>query len=450
MMSDTAAALRLHLAQSPKSAVELMEALSLSETELSAVVQAMAADILPIAKGKSLHYALRNRASTVAEMAVYRVDVQGKVRYAGELQAVCAEGFVFSSPQGGEYSEGLPWWLFDLRPQGYLGRAWAKRHAAAHAFPLRLADWQDKHILQALLLDGVDRMGDILLGEENRRAFLQWQPQAIAAADKARCYPQLAAQAAAGVLAASSAAGEQPKFCAYAHTAEGARHLIVKFSEAEESIVSERWRDLLLAEHLALQTLREAGQAAAQTYIVDIGGQRFLESRRFDRFGASGRCALYSLTALDAEFVGKARASWLGIVPELARQGIVAAQAVEQTALLWAFGELIGNTDMHNGNLSFLSRGLRPYELAPAYDMCPMGFAPSSSGALSDSLPPPHIQSEIGAAIWRQALRLAQTYGKKLQQHQKDFSQRFAICIHALAQHLQTAEQAIGKLQEEE
>ncbi len=34
---------------------------------------------------------------------------------------------------------------------------------------------------------------------------------------------------------------------------------------------------------------------------------------------------------------------------------------------------LIGNTDMHYGNLSFISSHGRPYHLAPAYDILPMG-----------------------------------------------------------------------------
>lgn len=34
------------------------------------------------------------------------------------------------------------------------------------------------------------------------------------------------------------------------------------------------------------------------------------------------------------------------------------------TVRLWAFGMLIGNTDMHHGNLSFISSHGRPYQLA--------------------------------------------------------------------------------------
>ncbi|MDQ8208272.1 HipA domain-containing protein [Coraliomargarita sp. SDUM461003] len=43
-------------------------------------------------------------------------------------------------------------------------------------------------------------------------------------------------------------------------------------------------------------------------------------------------------------------------------------------------GELIANTDMHWGNLSFFLPEQSPYPLAPVYDMLPMRFRPSSTG----------------------------------------------------------------------
>lgn len=85
--------------------------------------------------------------------------------------------------------------------------------------------------------------------------------------------------------------GEQPKFTAYAMAPDGPRHVIVKFSELEESAISERWRDLLLAEHIVLDTLHQAGIPAAKTRIVDCNGQRFPEVERFDRSGSLGRRA---------------------------------------------------------------------------------------------------------------------------------------------------------------
>jgi len=100
------------------------------------------------------------------------------------------------------------------------------------------------------------------------------------------------------------------------------RHVIVKFSEAQEGPQSMRSRDLLLAEHLALSTLGDAGIAAAKTSIYDHQAQRFLEVQRFDRVGALGRQALISLRALDAEFVGAANQPWPVIAQSLAKQGV--------------------------------------------------------------------------------------------------------------------------------
>jgi hypothetical protein len=77
----------------------------------------------------------------------------------------------------------------------------------------------------------------------------------------------------------------------------------VKFTAPDDNPISERWRDLL-AEHLALKVLD------VETEVFDFGGQRFLEIPRFDRVGPLGRKGLFSLRALEAEFVGRAREAW--------------------------------------------------------------------------------------------------------------------------------------------
>jgi hypothetical protein len=138
--------------------------------------------------------------------------------------------------------------------------------------------------------------------------------------------------------------------------------------------------NVLLAEHLALQTLAAAGVSTTASRVVDAGVQRFLELERFDRAGALGRRALMSLAALNGEFVGNATAPWPVVTAELARQKVITEQARADATLLYAFGTLIGNTDMHAGNLSFVSDQGRPYGLSPAYDMLPMAFSPTAGG----------------------------------------------------------------------
>ena len=74
---------------------------------------------------------------------------------------------------------------------------------------------------------------------------------------------------------------------------------------------------------------------------------------RFDRVGALGRRGLLSLAALDAEFIGTGNSDWPVITRRLASAGHISALCADGAKLLWAFGTLIGNSDMHSGNLSF-------------------------------------------------------------------------------------------------
>jgi hypothetical protein len=316
------------------------------------------------------------------------------------------------------HSDGLPWWLFDMRPQGYLGRAYASTHAAALGLPANPEHWGDTEVIRALLAHGHDAVGNLLIGGLARDRFIAMP--APFPVDRAADYPLLARAAGAGELPGSSAGGEQPKFCAYSERG----HVLVKFSAPDDNPVSERWRDLLLAEHLALSVL------GVDSGIFDFAGQRFLEVPRFDRVGQLGRVGVFSLRALDAEFVGDASAPWPSLVSRLAACGHVDADAVAGAALLWAFGTLIGNTDMHAGNLSFVSRHGRPYQLAPAYDVLPMGFAPRGGGTIVDTLPPASL-SAVDGETWREALHLAEMYFARVSDC-AGFSGSFSPCIEAL------------------
>lgn len=344
------------------------------------------------------------------------------------------------------HSDGLPWWLSDMRPQGYLGRAYAARHSAELGLPERLTDWTDTHALRALLVQGHDVVGNLLPGDIARDRFLAASvPDPITEEQKAEEYARLALEAARGEMPGSSAGGEQPKFTAFAVTPDGSRHVIVKFSEREEGPVSERWRDLLLAEHFALDTLSQAGIPAARTRVLDSDGQRFLEVERFDRIGGLGRCALVSLAALEAEFVGVGAGDWPTIARRLAADGQIRPQAADGAALLWAFGTLIGNSDMHNGNLSFVSEHGRPYDIAPAYDMTPMVFAPSRAGGLPDVIAEASIRASVANETWRRAEELARAFLARAMAA-RGFSQRFGPCIAALAEHIEKASAKIGRL----
>ncbi|MDO8787918.1 MAG: type II toxin-antitoxin system HipA family toxin YjjJ [Sulfuritalea sp.] len=446
-MSQHADTIRMRLSAGPLSARQLIESLDVSQPTISRALTELGDEVVRIGAAQSIQYTLRDTMRGLPDIPIYWVDAEGRIRQLGTLVPVRPEGFVICQEDGVTlHSDGLPWWLFDMRPQGYLGRAYAARHGAELGLPQRLTEWTDTHALRALLVHGHDVVGNLLLGDSARDRFLAAAvPDPITEARKAEDYARLALAAARGETAGSSAGGEQPKFTAYAVTTGGPRHVIVKFSELEQGPVSERWRDLLLAEHLALGTLREAGIPAAKTRIFDHGGQRFLEVERFDRIGNLGRRALFSLAALDAEFVGAGAGGWPIIARHLVIDGQIRPEAADGASLLWAFGTLIGNSDMHSGNLSFIAEQGPPCSIAPAYDMTPMAFAPRSGGGIPDILSEASIHASVPNETWRRAEELARAFLARVMAA-TGFSRRFGPCIAALEHHIETASTKIGRL----
>lgn len=440
-------ALRQQLAFGPVAPRQLLEKMGVSQPTLSRALADLGAEVVRIGAARSIHYALRDRSRGLADMPIHRVDAEGKVQPLGLLVPVRPEGFVMLQSDGRQqHSEGLPWWLLDMRPQGFLGRAFVARHAGTLGLPTRLTEWNDTHVLRALLAHGQDAVGNLLLGEAARERFLHSPaPAPLAEQARATAYVRLATEAAHGEAPGSLAGGEQPKFAAWVDTADGPRHVLVKFTLPEANPVTERWRDLLLAEHHALAALTAGGVAAARSRVVDAAGQRFLEVERFDRVGALGRRAVFSLAALDAEFVGQAAAPWPVVAAPLASNRHITAESAARAALLHAFGTLIGNTDMHHGNLSFTSEPGQPCVLAPAYDMLPMGFAPRASGELPDQLPPARLHASVPAPVWARAQGLARDFWARVSQDGR-LSLRFQPCLARLSQHLDQAGAAMARL----
>jgi len=446
-MSLHAETIRLRLSSGPLSARQLIEKLGVSQPTLSRALIELGDEVVRIGAARSIQYALRDNVRGLPDISINRVSSEGQIRQFGMLIPVRPEGFVMRQEDGVTlHSDGLPWWLSDMRPQGYLGRAYAARYGAELGLPERLSDWTDTHALRAILVHGFDVVGNLLLGEIARSHFLAVRvPDPIMERQKGQEYARLALEASQGEIVGSSAGGEQPKFTAYAMTKDGPRHVIVKFSEVQESPVSERWRDLLLAEHLALETLNQSGVLAAKTQIVEQGRQRFLEVERFDRIGELGRCAVISLAALDAEFIGLGAGGWPLMARRLAAIGEICSEAAEVAALLWAFGTLIGNSDMHSGNLAFVSEHGRPYSIAPAYDMTPMAFAPRSGGGLPDTISDATIHASVNNETWLQAEELAQKFLSRVMSA-TGFSPRFRPCIVAMELRIKTARAKIERL----
>lgn len=439
------------LRHGPATAHDLTDALGISQPTLSRRIRALAGAVLTIGKGKATRYALRREIGGESHFPLYRIDEWGKAHGVATLYLVYpADSCVVRDEPSGEWQlyAGLPWYLNDLRPIGFLGRAWGKAAARQLGLPEEVRLWNEEQRLLALCHYGEDMSGDLLPGAGSYQRWLARDPASpVPLVDKAAHYVALSARALAGELIGSSAGGEQPKFIVYAELA-GSRygHVLVKFSAAPENIIAQRWSDLLIAESLALQVVAEAGLPAAPANVL-FGGNRqcFLELERFDRVGEHGRVAMVSLEALDAEFSGSGGANWIVAAERLLQQGIIDRHTYQNIALCWAFGKLIANSDMHQGNLSFLHPRQQPVELAPLYDMLPMAFAPANSGNMRQAALEISLSNEVSGAIWRQAELMALEFWQRTAQHPQ-IGKPFRAIATQMYEQLQALNERIQRL----
>ena len=406
------AALRRHNGHA--SSPELQVQLGVSQPTMSRLLAPLLAtgQVVKVGSARAHRYLLPREVPGVGrQVLIHQVQPGGEVQAFGTLYPLAGGGFWMDEADKAHgqsaYHPSLPWFLMDTRPQGFLGRAFAQAHAEL-ALPPHLAHWSDDHILKALVHAGEDMPGNLLVGTPAFDRFhslpAPLRTGAPRITDPATDYPVLAEQALAQGSVGSSAGGEQPKFSA---VREG-HAVLVKFSPADDSAASQRWRDLLVCEGLALQTLSNAGLSAAHTTLELAAGRVFLESRRFDRNAHGGRLGMVSLEVYDRQYIG-AGTSWVDTAQRSDRAGPerLSPEDVQTIALLDAFGSLIANTDRHHGNLSLLLRDHR-WRLAPAYDMLPMLYAPVGGEVVprdfSDRLPRPTVQT---LAVWPTARDLA-------------------------------------------
>ena len=399
-------------------AAELATELGVSQPTLSRLVRSLQGSVLTIGRARRTRYALtRSVRGLPVDLPVFRVDGTGRPRKQAVLHALDPEGaYLDGSPglgwpvdgpmQEGLYP-GLPYFIVDARPQGFLGRSFARQQGARLGLPADPGRWSDDDVLAALALAGEDLPGDLIVGEisveafQNRRAAgaISWPADA-----REHAYQEQAMAALRGEPPGSSAGGEFPKFTATVLDAAGIRHVIVKFSPADASPASTRWRDVLMAEHHARAALLHLGVPAPASAIVSAGGRIFLEVSRFDRIGEHGRAGVVTLASIEPALLGLGDVRWERAAALLHRHGWLSAPDLRRVGLASSFGGFIGNTDMHPGNLAFLQAGPGKLALAPAYDMAPMLFAPTRAGELLErelqpAPSPPGLEDDWHAAL---------------------------------------------------
>lgn len=407
------------------SSAELASTLGVSQPTVSRGLAALGGRVVKIGRTRATQYGLSREVGRHGNhWPVYRIDQQGKAHELGTLHALQKGHWYFESDQDveslrfGEFARGifpdLPWFLDDQRPQGFLGRAFAQAHAKQLDAPPDILLWNSDHVLAALLSHGENLPGNLVVGDSSLEKAQQEMMRpvgTISLAERSVRFPELAKRAILGQPVGSSAGGEQPKFTLCIDEGGGQyQSAIVKFTEPTSTASAIRWADLLQCEQLAGKMLAEAGIPAAATHVIDSDGRRFLQSQRFDRTARLGRRGYVSLRSLDAAFYARGRADWTDMAEALHADGWIDAVSARWMRVSWFFGDMIGNNDMHFGNIAFELEMKRPLGWVPIFDMLPMLYAPTSAGAVVErefSPKPPHPRTFDD---WATAAALAEEF----------------------------------------
>lgn len=387
--------------EGPFSSAALQNRLGTSQPTLTRRIAELGDRIVAIGATRRRRYAAARAVwGGQTRWPVYRIDSAGAAVRLGVLHAlhggrwfVDFDGdepcFAHDEFRDGLYPD-LPWFLLDVRPQGFLGRAFARRHAAELDVGIDPERWSADAVLVSMLRHGDDLPGNLVVGDFALRQAQQRMlvpPDAVPESARGERYARMAQAAADGESPGSSAGGEQPKFTARVDAANGdTRHVIVKFAKPAASAAARRWADLLRCEAHAATALGAAGVPASPTQLVEAGEFVCLESARHDRVGAHGRRGQVSLRALDAAYFGR-NDDWTRAARRLEALGWLDATHAERLRTLQAFGRLIGNSDMHFGNVSLTHLRALPLALVPSYDMLPMRYAPANSGEVHERPP---------------------------------------------------------------
>lgn len=395
---------------------ELAEALGGDRVALKRAYEREAHLFLRLGRARATRYAARQNLAGLDtdEFRIFRVNRVGGIESAGTLVTLAATESVWLPDEN--IIDGLPAEMHDIAPRGFLGRSYTQRHGDL-SLPEDVTNWSDNHILIALSRRGEDLPGNLVVGRESFDRFQNLQHETHTAND----FPALSDAAIAGEHVGSSAGGEQPKFTAFVD----GQHRIVKFA-TNATDNARRWQDLLALEHVAIQTLRDAGIEAAETELLDINGLRCLIINRFDRIDEMGRRAVVSLAAASEQ----TNDTWTDAAEGMQRRGKLSEDSLHRIALLDAYGALIANTDRHQYNVSLFPTQ-DGYSVAPAFDQLPMAYAPPASGNLRNAViaaPRPAVNT---LAVWGEAQELAAEFWRRASELQLTDSMQSIVKEHA-------------------
>ncbi|RYZ78500.1 MAG: hypothetical protein EOP04_29595, partial [Proteobacteria bacterium] len=141
--------IRFSLLTGPKTAEEIAATIGVSQPTFSRLFKASqdSNHLRSFGTGKSTKYAaLRTVLGDGPDFPLFLIDEYGQPRSLGELTAVERGSFIHSaSVKKNTQFAGIPYFLSDARPAGYLGRGFATRNADL-GYPVKITDWSEDQV----------------------------------------------------------------------------------------------------------------------------------------------------------------------------------------------------------------------------------------------------------------------------------------------------------------
>lgn len=346
--------------------------------------------VITLGKGKNTKYIyLRNIPDVNQPIIIREVNEKADVSVAGKLW-VTNTGTVLETDTGFILYDDLPWYLLDLRPQGFIGRMITKHVSSKLNVPIKSENWSGDDLLRYLIIYSHDTPGCFELCTK----FLsprKFNTNRITLSSKLDQYDRYVIDLSKGGAIANSAGGEQPKFHSRWEDKENQTYSIVKYSPLIEvgNPVALRIKDLLICEDIALTTLYNFNGHAALTKLLTSEQRVYLEVTRFDRVvvnNLEGQIGMVSLETVLAEFSGHAD-NWIDASIQLNEMDLLSDSDSELLNTWLAYSRFISNSDTHNGNVSLFLDNLQLNGLTPAYDILPMAYMPTKG-----DVPTPEIR----------------------------------------------------------
>ena len=400
------------LERGPSTAPELQEALGISQPSFSRLVDRAGASIVAFGRARLRQYGLAcTLGPLVGPTALFRIDEDGEVEEIGQLVPIAPDRLVADGPRiRPEVGRDLPWFLRDLRPSGFM--ASLVPGVALHGLPPDLGRWDAARLVAYAARLGWNLPGAHIIGET---AVRDWVERRAAPPD--RIDGEVAAEYArrARVVGAPGdpgawVSGDHPKFLATRTGPDGPRPVIVKFSPPRRDRSSRRVADLLVAEHLALRSLADAGHLAAPSTLIEADERVFLEVERWDRTRSGGRRATVSLAHVADRFTSPARSRWSAATARLLSDDLIDEALHHQVRFREQFAEFVACPTVALGDLALQLADLRLVGAAPAYGVAPRSLAPVGGivpAAMPHLMPPPaanrdvaHAAQEVALTFW--------------------------------------------------